>query len=195
MALRTPKSGTGAESRAKARSGLQQLKYLAINFFLVFHIVAITFWCIPAGGTLLADFREMVRPYFVWSGLFQSWDMFSPTPKTANGYIEAVVIFEDGSSQLWAFPRMELMSLWERNFKERYRKYEENLQNSANSELWPDAAREVARVNSDATHSAKRVMLVVRLSAILPRTDGAYDRGPWVANVFYTYDVKPEDLK
>ena len=90
---------------------------------------------------------------------------------------------------------MENLSLTQRYIKERYRKYEDNLQNNDNSELWPDAARRVARLNSDAANPAQSVLLVVRWSDIIPRTDGSYDRGPWDVNVFYSYPVKPEDLK
>jgi hypothetical protein len=41
----------------------------------------------------------------------------------------------------------------------------------------------------------QKVLLVVRWSDIIPRSDDTYDRGPWDVNVFYTYTVKPEDLQ
>src|SRR5712671_904309 len=76
---------------------------------------------------LISLCKDRVRPYFLWSGLFQSWDMFSPLPKAANTYIEATIVYKDGSRTTWTFPRMEQLSLTERYFKERYRKYAENL--------------------------------------------------------------------
>jgi len=63
------------------------------------------------------------------------------------------------------------------------------------ADLWPDAARRVARLNNRASNPPKTVMLVFRWSEIIPRSDGAYDRGPWGVNVFFRYDVQPEDLK
>jgi hypothetical protein len=90
---------------------------------------------------------------------------------------------------------MELLSLRERFIEERYRKYEENLQNNDNSDLWPDAARHIARLNNNGSNPPQKVMLVARWSDIIPRTDDTYDRGPWGVNVFFSYDVQPEDLK
>jgi hypothetical protein len=173
----------------------QNAKRVAINAFIVFHLIAIFCWSVPINNSVIQFVKESVRPYLVWSGLFQSWDMFSPSPKSVNSYLEAVVIYADGSSQLWSFPRMELLSPTDRYFKERYRKYEENLQNNNYPDLWPDAARYIARLNSDSTHRVQKVLLVVRWSDIIPRSDNTYDRGPWDVNVFYTYTVKPEDLQ
>jgi hypothetical protein len=194
MASETPESKTN-RNLPKRVGMLQRVKYVAINAFLIFHLIAIPCWCIPNTSPLIPICKNLVRPYFVWSGLFQSWDMFAPNPKSANSYMEAIILYKGRSSQLWSFPRMENLSLTQRYIKERYRKYEDNLQNNDNSELWPDAARRVARLNSDAANPAQSVLLVVRWSDIIPRTDGSYDRGPWDVNVFYSYPVKPEDLK
>jgi hypothetical protein len=170
-------------------------KYIAINAFLIFHILAITCWAIPLNTRFTSACRELVRPYLAWSGLFQSWDMFSPTPKSQNMYLEAIIIYRDGSTDLWTFPRMELLSLTQRYFKERYRKYEETLDDDRYSALWPDAARHIARMKASHSSPPKTIMLVVRWSDIIPRTDGGYDRGPWGVRVLYRYDVQPGDLK
>lgn len=100
-------------------SRVQKLKYFAISAFLLFHILAISCWALPLNNPLISSFRYLIRPYFIWSGLFQSWDMFSPDPKRVNSYLEAIVIYKDGSSTLWSFPRMELLSPNERYAKER----------------------------------------------------------------------------
>jgi hypothetical protein len=188
-------AGTPDTNQPKNYRRPQKLKYFAINAFLLFNILAISCWALPLNNPLVSSFRKLVRPYFIWSGLFQSWDMFSPDPKRVNSYLEAIVIYEDGSSELWSFPRMELLSSNERYAKERYRKFEENLQNDQYSGLWPDAARYIARLNNQKTSPPKTIMLVVRWSEIIPRTDDKYDRGQWNSNIFFTYDVQPEDLK
>lgn len=194
MAPETSASKTNRNLPAQSQRP-QKAKRIAINAFIIFHLIAIFCWSIPVNNPLIHFVKESVRPYLVWSGLFQSWDMFSPDPKSVNSYLEAVVIYADGTSQLWSFPRMELLGPRDRYFKERYRKYEENLQNNDFADLWPDAARYIARLNSDSTHRVQKVLLVVRWSDIIPRSDNAYDRGPWDVNVFYTYTVKPEDLQ
>jgi len=181
--------------RPQKSGAFQSAKYFAINTFLIFHLVAITAWCIPINSPLTLAFREYLRPYFLWSGLFQSWDMFSPNPKSSNAYLEAVIIYKDGSTELWPFPRMELLSYRERYFKERYRKFEENLNGTLYPPLWPDAARFIARLRRDHASPPGKVMLVARWSHIIATADGSNDRGPWDADVFYSYDVQPEDLQ
>ena len=194
MASETPESKTN-RNLPKRVGMLQRVKSVAINAFLIFHLIAIPCWCIPNSIPLIPIVKNVIRPYFVWSGLFQSWDMFAPNPKSTKSYMEAIILYKDRSSQLWSFPRMENLTLNQRYFKERYRKYEDNHQNNDFSELWPDAERRIARLNSDSVNPAHSVLLVVRWSDIIPRTDGSYDRGPWDVNVFYSYPVKPEDLK
>jgi hypothetical protein len=188
-------TGIPSVTQQKHDSVPQKMKYFAINAFLLFHIVAISCWALPLDNPLIFSVRKLVRPYFIWSGLFQSWDMFSPEPKRVNSYLEAIIIYTDGSSTLWSFPRMELLGSDERYAKERYRKFEENLQNDLYSGLRPDTARYIARLNNQKSSPPKTIMLVVRWSDIIPRTDDTYDRGPWNSNIFFTYDVQPEDLK
>jgi len=191
-----PTSDSGATGGLRpANGGLHGAKLFAVNAFLIFHIAAISCWAIPINTPLTDACKNLLRPYFVWSGVFQSWDMFSPNPKSKNVYMEAVVIYKDGSTTMWTFPRMEMLSLTERLFKERYRKYEETLSSNQFSGLWPDAARRIARLNNYGASTPRRVMLVLRWSDIIPREDGGYDRGPWNFDVFYSYEVTPEDLR
>src|ERR1700689_2462600 len=133
---RKPKAVEEAkELRRKPLFGLKKWQYVAINAFLIFHILAICCWCMPFGSPFIAACRETLRPYFVWSGLFQSWDMFSPLPKSANAYMEALVLYKDGSTTIWSFPRMEQLTLTEKYSKERYRKFVETILDNTNAAL------------------------------------------------------------
>ena len=170
-------------------------KRAAINAFLIFHIVSVTCWCLPLSSPVVMAYRNFIRPYFVWSGLFQSWDPFAPTPKIINSYVEAIVIYQDGNTRNWALPRMEQLSLTDRYFQERYRKYAENLKEDTNAAIWPDAARFIARHNSNGPSPVKMVLLVRYWSFIVPRPDGEYVPAPWDEHVFYSYTVQPEDLQ
>jgi hypothetical protein len=163
---------------------------LAVNTFLIVHLIAITGWAIP-----LALVRTIARPYFVWSGLFQSWDMFSPTPKSLNVYVEAIVLYDDGYTRNWAFPRMELLDFRDRYLKERYRKFVENLNVDGNAALWPDAARFIARVNNNRPVPVKMVFLVRHWSAIIPWDEGSYFPMPWDAHVFFSQSISAGDLQ
>lgn len=172
-----------------------RIQHLAINAFLMFHLLATTCWAIPFANPLAALGRNAVRPYFLWAGLFQSWDMFSPLPKSSNIYVEAIVLYEDGDTRNWAFPRMELLNLEDRYFKERYRKYVENLNDDAKDVLWPDAARFIARLNNNRPVRVKMVFLIRRWSAIVVRGDGSYGRAPSDAHIFYAHTISAGDLE
>lgn len=184
-----PRTQTAGADRFSRR------KRILINTFLIFHMVAITCWCVPITTPFTVPCKDFIRPYFLWSGLFQSWDMFAPSPKTINSYVEAIVLYEDGNTRNWAFPRMEHLSLTDRYFKERYRKYVENLKEDKNAALWPDAARFIARLNNNRPIPIRMVLLVRYWSDIVLPTNGAYHPASWDSHVFYGYPVKPEDLK
>lgn len=177
------------------RSRLRAITRIAINIFIAFHILAIAVWCIPLNAPALPQLRNFIRPYFLWSGLFQSWDMFSPRPWAINSYVEATVIYKDGSRKTWAFPRMEQLSITQRFLQERTRKFTEALQRDENDVLWADVARRIARLNSTASNPVKTVILIQKWSPIVPSTDGAYHPQPWDQHILYGYGVKPEDLK
>ena len=173
----------------------RRVQHWAINVFLLFHIVAIFGWCVPIRTPFFELCRNMVRPYLRWSGLFQSWDTFAPEPWPTNSYLEATLIYRDGTRATWAFPRMEKLSLRDRYFKERYRKFEENLQRDENDSLWPDVARYIARANSSPANPVKTVILIQRWSFIVPRQDGSYNREPWDQHILLGYGVRTEDLQ
>jgi hypothetical protein len=173
----------------------QKAKRWAINLFIGFHLLAIACWCLPIDTPLVPFCQNLVRPYFLWAGLFQSWDMFAPVPKGANVYLEAELHYRDGSRKIWTFPRMEKMTLTEKLFKERYRKFADNLQREELDDLLPEAARYIARLNSNPVNPVKTVILIRRCSLIVPRSDGAYVPEPWQSHILLGYGVRPEDLK
>lgn len=179
---------SGASRGEKARRWV-------INLFIAFHLFAITCWCAPVDIPLLSSCKNFVRPYFVWAGLFQSWDMFAPVPKKANVYLEAELRYRDGSRKMWTFPRMEQMSPRETLFRERYRKFEDSLQRDELDDLLPDVARHIARLNSTPGNPVRTVILIQRLSLIVPRADGMYVPEPWQSHILLGYGVRPEDLK
>lgn len=175
---------------------LSPKKRVALNAFLIFHLVAITFWAMPITTPLTAAFKEIVRPYLVWSGLFQSWDMFGPSPKSINSYVDAVVTHADGRVTTWSFPRMEQLSLTDRYLKERYRKFVENVKEDMYSAMWPDVALHVARLNNGSGGSrVTGVFLVRHWSNIVLRPDGQYTPAPWNSYRFFAYPVNAEALR
>jgi len=170
-------------------------RVLAIDLFLIFHLVAIVCWCAPVNALPAEIVRALVRPYFRWTGLFQTWDMFSPLPERRNSYLEAMVVFTDGTTRFWTFPRMERMSYGRRYAKERYRKFEEVLPEDKYSDLWPDAARRVAREFRGGSKRPEIVMLILNWSDLAEESDGNFSATPWQSRTFYRYRVAAEDLE
>jgi len=90
---------------------------------------------------------------------------------------------------------MEQLGLTEKYFKERYRKFAENLQRDENDALLRDAARYIARLNSNPAKPAKTVILIQKWSFIVPRKDASYVPEPWEQHMLLGYGVRPEDLQ
>jgi hypothetical protein len=173
----------------------KDLRRLAINAFLIFHLAAIVCWTVPIDSPLIAACRGVVRPYLLWSGLFQSWDTFAPAPKAVNSYVDAIVIYKNGRTGHWAFPRMEQLSLTARYHEERYRKFVENVKEDNNLALWPDVARRIARLNNHDDRNPPDIVILIRhWSNIGPRVVWPYQPQPWRAQIIYEYNVKPADL-
>ena len=172
-------------------------KRIAITLFLLFHLVAITSWCLPLNSLLLDRFKQTIRPYIIWSGLFRAWDMFAPDPAKVNSYVDAEVTFRDGTRQMWQLPRMNEIGLIDRYFKERYRKYgTEYLRMDSHAALWPDAARYIARLYRNPGNPPVVVRLIREWSEIpAPARDGIYRPGPWGKYAYYSYLVQPGDLQ
>jgi hypothetical protein len=177
------------------RAGVQRIKRALINVFLGFHILAILCWCMPLDLSLVAACKGLIRPYFLWSGLFQAWNTFAPTPWGLNSYVEARLIYKDGAEKMWSFPRMEQLGPLQRYREERYRKFVEILQDDAYDALFPDVARHIARLNSTPSQPVKTVILIQEWSLIVPSADGSYRPEPKEQHILYGYGVRPEDLQ
>ena len=90
---------------------------------------------------------------------------------------------------------MEQLSLTERYYRERYRKFAENLQDDRNSALWPDVARHLARLYANPANPPAIVMLIRYWSDITLGENGAQHRAAPRAHIFFEYTVQPEDLR
>lgn len=164
----------------------------AITVFIVFHLVAITAWVCPVSFRPISDIREIVRPYILWTGLFQSWDMFAPDPKSRNEFIKAAVMTKGRHTLVFALPRMEDLGYLERYQKERYRKFTENVLLDRNSAVWPDMLRHVARIYNDPSDPPDNVLLIKYQADITPGQDWTAEPKP---SIFYDDRIEPEDLR
>jgi hypothetical protein len=171
-----------------------RVPHAAVSIFILFHLIAITCWAVPVNFSAVRDLREIIRPYMLWTGLYQSWDMFAPNPKSIDAYIKAVVFTQDRHMKVWTFPRMEELSFRERYPKERYRKFAEMLPDQKNEALWPGVAAHVARLFNNPIDPPDKVVLIEFRADIKPGADESSAPIP-VPNVFYEGYVEPGDLR
>ena len=166
----------------------------AISIFILFNMVAIFSWAIPLNVVPLPQIKEIVRPYLLWTGLFQSWDFFAPNPRPVNSYIQAVAVTQEHHMRVFNFPRMEQLSYGKRYRAERYRKFAEVLCDSRYAALWPDVARHVARLLDSPTDPPQMVILMKFQAPIKYGLTPAQEPVP-KPEFFYEYYVSGEDLR
>jgi hypothetical protein len=166
----------------------------AISIFILFHLVAITCWAIPFNWRLLIGVREITQPYMLWTGLFQSWNMFSPNPVVTNTYFKAVVITENHHMQVWAFPQMDQLSYGQRYQKERYRKFLENMLLEQNAPMLPDVVSHIARLYNNPADLPQQVLLIKFQSDITLGSDDEHEPTPKPSD-FYDQYIEPGDLE
>src|SRR5688572_25624170 len=176
-----------------------------ISAFILFHLYIMAIWGLP-GSTFRYIFTQPIADYVIESGLWHSWDMFSPDPLSLNFNVEALIDYQNGETRIWTFPRMERLGYWDRFQKERYRKWRERDRLDAFANVWDDTSRYIARLNDTPTNHPVRVPLVrhwVPIPAPVMRSGKSSFRNyqPMIGEPnflfnyrFKYYDVKPGDL-
>lgn len=188
-----PKSDSVRSSQSATPEGISFLRG-AISIFLLFNLIAITSWALPLSVPPLREIKELVRPYLLWTGLFQSWDFFAPNPKPVNSYMEAVVLTQNHHTRVFDFPRMEQLSFAKRYREARYRKFAEVVCDPRYAALWPDVAKHVARLLNSSTDPPQMVILIKFEAPIRYRVSQAHEPVP-KPQFFYEYYVSDEDLR
>lgn len=84
------------------------------------------------------------RYYLYSTGFWQYWNMFSPNPANTDVWLDAVVTYQDGTQMVFEYPSMQKLNVFERYFKERFRKFVENTHGDRFSYKWPVIAQAVA---------------------------------------------------
>jgi hypothetical protein len=188
MAVKRDKIKRNTQNQVQAALR-QRIGRVAINAFIVFHLIVIICAALPIDPAPIVEIRGLLWPYVLWTGLFQRWDMFAPDPPTINSYIKAVVIDQDRHIHVWPFPRMEELPLGERFQKERYRKFADVLPQPQMAPLWPYVARRIAGQFDGQAGALDKVMLIDFQSEITP---GVATEQPFRPTIFYEDYVHPE---
>lgn len=130
-------------------------------------------------------------------GLWQSWDMFSPDPRTADICVELRCTMRDGTVDRRMLTDMVAMGYYERWQKDRWRKYfNDHLRLDEERILWQPfaeyAGRRLREEGSDPV-----VVELVRWwrpcdPAVSPDLRADVRQTPWHGYVFHRWDVPRE---
>ncbi len=187
----------------------------AVKAFVVFHLFAIATWSLPpppervtkpSAEFVLRDTpnyflkantaikESPVRDYLFFTGQWQSWDMFAPNPSNTDIWMDAIVTYQDGSEARFIYPRMVGLPITEKYFKERYRKFFENINNDRFSYKWPAVAERIALLSYKAAENPPvKVVLVRHSKKIAP--SGQVQSEDYVSVAFYTHIIDTDRLK
>jgi hypothetical protein len=172
-----------------------ELRLPVISLFILFHTLALMLWVSPP-FPLYWSMVPVIRPYICYFGFWNQWKMFSH-PKSWTIYLTANVTLADGRVVIWEFPRMEKLDYVTRAQKGRYRQWaHEYVNEGEHPSIRPEACRFIVRNLPDAGSQPISVELVRHWSWIQPPPGygDALAQGE-SEYAFFTYEVKPEDLR
>jgi hypothetical protein len=146
------------------------------------------------------NLKQMLQPLNSVSsylGLYANISLFSPNPPQYADDIKFMVIFADGSSTQWKFPR-DKMTPWDSEHS--FKQYIHNLffwsAKSALIAIRPDEARYIARQAATADKRPVQVDFFYATAQVPPPSEGI--GRPLILpenyEVFYSYDIQPGDL-
>ncbi len=162
-----------------------------IKAILLFHVACITIWAIPNAKEAqmtgpvkppvfdlgdwirIADTRYLkpiqpVQCYLFVTGSWQYWDMFSPNPMQTDTWGDAEVVYRDGSTKYYLYPRMYSLSIPQKYPNERFRKYYERASMLTYSYLWPQFGLRIAYLNDRPNNPPVTVRLYRHSIFIVP---------------------------
>ncbi len=140
-----------------------------VKFFVLFHVIAITVWALPQPPDtkktdrlpwyntqrLLVFNQEhlhnfpLISDYVLVTGFWQYWDMFAPNPVQRDQWCDADVVYKNGQTKKYQYPRIFDLPIPTKYIKERYRKFYERAQDSNYAFLWARSAQNIALLNYD----------------------------------------------
>ncbi len=146
----------------------EEIRKPIISAFLIFNLALIlTYFARPAPVT--NKVFDTFRTYFWFVGLAQDYGVFAPSPTQNNLHFIALVTYDDGSTRLYTFPRLNRLPLSEKLFKERYRKFlDDNASMEPFSFLRKDIAAYVSRQCDVFSDIHPKIVSLIRFSSIVP---------------------------
>jgi hypothetical protein len=168
---------------------------VVITLFILLHVYIMAIWGLPT-SPFRSRMVQKIEDYVIWMGLWHSWTMFSPNPLSLNFNVQAFITYANGKMDVWEFPRMEKMGVWEKFQKERYRKWRERVRQDAYRQVWDETARWIARQHyKDPKNPPTKVVLMRAWGPIPPPAAGDYQPIPKDFDLKFSYRFKFYDVK
>ena len=155
-------------------------------------------WTMPASLFPPKPFIDrLTAGPFLLLGLWQSWDMFSPDPRTADICVGMRCTDRDGTTDRRMLTDMVAMDFFERWRKDRWRKYfNDHLRLDDERVLWQPFAEYAVRRLRDEGSDPMSIELVRwwRPSdpAIRPELRADVRQSPWQSYIFHRWGVPRE---
>lgn len=113
-----------------------------ISIFIIFNFMCMVRIHLPVNTKFFSSIYMPVDHYLRFFSIFQDWLMFAPNPNRTNLEISATVEFEDGTQDVYHFPRpYELSFIGKYMYGEKYRKFtSEGVSRDSNKFMWKDTA-------------------------------------------------------
>jgi hypothetical protein len=184
-----------------------------VKVLVILHVLAITAWAMPEptpaavkgerkpiGTEWLLYWNhhgpkqfQPLRAYVGVTGFWQYWDMFSPNPSHTDIWVDAEVVYRDGTVKVYQYPRIFLLSIPEKFLKERYRKFYERVNSNDHMLLRSVFAERIAHLNDDPKNPPVTVRLrrhwldIVGPGKVQPTKYNEY--------IYYIHAVDPKKLE
>lgn len=167
----------------------------ALAALAAFYILSAVAWTMPKHFPFKEGLNDIVRSPFLFLGLWQGWEMFTPDPTFDDLYVTVAIEYRDGTKREFNVSRMGTMPYFVRYAKERWRKWgNEYLRLDSNKAMWEPAARYFAkRLPASEGNPIARVELVRHWRTSVPgpiSLSEAWEK-PWNHFKFFTLEVTP----
>lgn len=163
-------------------------KVLVISYPL-----AVLCWTLPAGYfPFKATLDQFIAKPFLMLNLWQAWDMFAPTPRSDDIWVQATITDRQGQKQDIPLTDMRTMPYAERWQKERWRKYfNDHLRTDARTDLWEPYTRYLSNDLAKRAVTVDSIQLTrwwrPAINPVSPELRANRRIGGWNHFTFYTW--------
>lgn len=176
---------------------MKRISKIFISAFLLINFLAKVRVHLPLDRTFFKTLYRPVDAYLSFFSIYQDWLMFAPNPTRMNASLSAEILFEDGSSDIYRFPRSAEMGIVDKyTHGEKYRKIiTEAIRNDSHSWMWKDTAKFALRKMKEKSFSKipLKVHLYRHWAETPPMTKKFIPHGESIPGEkkykFYTYEV------